>query len=199
MTSENSKASLGEFVLKIHLTLALACCVLSASLRAAPSAEAQSREYLCRVTATPPTIDGDLSDPCWQQAQAPPVFWELGAYGKEMPGLVKVRFLCDDAHLYVAADVRSAPGRVPAARQKRLRDQRVFMDDSIELYLHTAPADLDAFCFMVNCDNAILDSCTHKSFRGQEKPGRGFNPKWLTCAPRHCLRPKSALGASNWE
>ena len=165
-------------ILRIQLALALASGLFPAWPQADPARQAQTGDYLCRGTVAVPTIDGDLSDRCWQETPAPPVFWELGAYGKEMPGLVALRFLCDEGHLYVAADVRSAPGRVPAARQERPRDHKVFSDDSLELYLHTAPADLDEFCFMVNCDNGILDSCTHRAFRGQAKPGRSFNPEW---------------------
>ena len=164
--------------MKIRLLLTLVCCLLPALLQSAERANGETKEYVCRATSEPPTIDGDLSDACWQQAQVPPVFSELGACGEKIPGLVNLRFLCDDAHLYVAADVRAAPGRVPAARQERPRDGKIFSDDSIELYLHTAPADLDDFCFMVNCDNAVLDSCTHKSFRGQERPGRDLDPEW---------------------
>ena len=178
---------MGGHALKTRLTIVFVHCLLPAlALGAEPAADARATEYLCRLAAVPPTVDGDLSDPCWQQAQAPPLFHELGAYGKPMPGLVDLRFLCDDARLYVAADVRSQPGRVPRAKQERLRDHKVFADDSIELYFHTAPGDLDEFCFMVNCDNAILDSCTHRAFRGQEKPGRAFNPEW-----RHATKKRS--------
>ena len=65
----------------MRLALTLACCLLPASLQGAERPKGQTKEYLCRATSEPPTIDGDLSDLCWQQAQAPPVFWELGAGG----------------------------------------------------------------------------------------------------------------------
>ena len=165
------------------LPLALAALLLSASAAAAPAKglarmEVEPREYLCRGTTAPPAIDGNLSDPCWSAAQEPPLFYGLGPYGKPIPGLVRARFLCDDKHLYVAAQVQATQGAVPAARQPRRRDDRVFTDESIELFLHTGPAAADSFHFMINCDNAVLDSCTHSVFRGQEKPALGWNPAW---------------------
>ncbi|NOZ24079.1 MAG: hypothetical protein GXP25_23625 [Planctomycetes bacterium] len=153
--------------------------------KAAPL-DIKDREYVCRVTKVPPMVDGDLTDVCWAKAQASPVFFTLGPCPERAPERMRIRFLCDDANLYVAVDAHSRPGHVPAAKQERARDDRVFQDDSVELFIHTSPAAKDYYHFMLNCDNAILDAHNDPSLPPEKDVRTQWNPAW-----KHATKKRS--------
>jgi len=73
---------------------ALTLVPFAAVTQAEPAAPALAdREYVCRFTAQPPTVDGDLSDPCWPQAEPTPVLLTLGPDATPLPARMQVRFL----------------------------------------------------------------------------------------------------------
>ncbi|OGV74351.1 MAG: hypothetical protein A3K19_27370 [Lentisphaerae bacterium RIFOXYB12_FULL_65_16] len=158
---------------------ALTLVPFAAVTQAEPAAPALAdREYVCRFTAQPPTVDGDLSDPCWPQAEPTPVLLTLGPDATPLPARMQVRFLCDDTALYVAVEAQSRPGAVPATAQPRERDSHVFSDDSVELFLHTAPAATAYFHLILNCDGAALDASHDPDAPLGQELGTKWDPEW---------------------
>lgn len=144
----------------------------------APHEETTDREYLCRATGAPPALDGDLSDACWGGAEPSPVFYTLGPCPEKAASRMRVRFLCDGACLYVAVDAESRPGATPSAQAPRKRDDAIFNDDSVEIFLHTSPAARDYYHLMLNCDNAVLDAHCDPTGREKSPAGAQWNPDW---------------------
>lgn len=114
----------------MRLPLVAALLAICANLVSA----APPPEYVCRVTATPPQLDGRLDDACWQSAEAGFTCTELGIGGRAARNVTTTRLLMDRSALYVAVDAETAPGVRPAG-QDRGRDGHNWSDDAVELML----------------------------------------------------------------
>src|SRR5919198_6499044 len=81
------------WLLWLALALALpACAEEGATVR---------REIRAVFFQAPPVIDGDLSDPCWQQAARAERFTDA-LYGSPTPDQTVAYLGCDEKHIYVA-------------------------------------------------------------------------------------------------
>lgn len=85
--------------------------------------------YEVSKTAAPPKIDGDLSDPAWQQATE--VILKGSMDGREVTYPTRARLLYDDTHLYVAFDAedRDVWGDL------RNRDEPIYNEEVVEVFL----------------------------------------------------------------
>ena len=89
----------------------------------------------CRATDAPPTIDGDLSDPCWQTAGKASNFIH---YQTRRPVSQQTACLLtrDAEHLYIGFECyEESPLEI--CKTVRGRDNNVWNDDCVELFLDT--------------------------------------------------------------
>ena len=82
-------------------------CGLAVPLRPAPGQEPASfRVYESPWTASPPAIDGDLTDPAWRSAPWTEPFVDIRGEHRPAPPLAtRAKILWDDDHLYIAAEL----------------------------------------------------------------------------------------------
>lgn len=111
--------------------------------------------------AAPPKIDGDLSDPCWQQAARVGNFY---LYDKLEPATVQTEAWIgyDDNALYVAFRCQE-PVMDKLVAEKRPEDGPVSRDDCVELFLSAGSDGKTYFHFLVNPLNARLDQWNRAS------------------------------------
>lgn len=126
----------------------VAVMVLALATRASAGAVA---EYVCRGVSTPPTIDGRLDDPCWQQAEKSPTFNELGVGGKAVQNTTRLMMMRDRNALYIGVDATTAPGQKPFGSD-RGRDGKTWFDDCVEVML--APSFVDGVNYQL-CLNSF--------------------------------------------
>jgi len=170
---------------KVLFLLAVVLAGCGAVMTSAVGADGvEGREYVCRFAGSPPEIDGSLEDACWKQAQPSPAFFTLGPSPRPCPSRMKVRFLCDDACLYIAVDAQSRPGEVPKSGEPRRRDDPIFRDDSVEVFIHTSPSAQDYYHFMLSCDDAVLDAHNDPSLPPRKAAGKKWNPEWKHAAKK---------------
>lgn len=130
----------------------LFCALLTLSLAHAQVAETPPDEVLCPRLAQPPTLDGDLSDPCWQGA--PPIA-NFGLVGKFTPAAKPVTMRCgfDDQWLYLAFTcAEPQPTKLRTLARDGMRS--VWRDDCLEIFLRVGDSVLDGDQFIVNAAGA---------------------------------------------
>ncbi len=132
------------------IAIALLCC---ATLHAATLLTAYE-------AATPPVIDGDLSDPCWQAAAPTSAFvlWGRDAL-PEAQTVARVSF--DRERLYIAVEAME-PNLDPRLNmldsvkaEATDRDGAIFRDDCVEIFIQ--PGDANYYQLAVNSNGALYD------------------------------------------
>ncbi|MBN1344331.1 MAG: DUF4091 domain-containing protein [Phycisphaerae bacterium] len=149
MTSPTRRHRTGSLAL-VAVTIAM---VSFCAPGIAPAAEPPT---LTAVPVTePPTIDGRLSEPCWQTPSAATDF-RLLKTGKPASQHTEARVAYDADTLYVAFTCRDDQMDNLVANETK-RDGDVYNDDSVELFLapHTDPEPYDHF--LVNPANTQRD------------------------------------------
>ena len=120
--------------------------------------------------ATPPTIDGDLSDALWRRATWHSDFRVHGSAQKAAEPKTAFAAVHDRDHLYIGV---RADEPEPAKMRARVatRDGASWTDDSIEIFLDSKGDARCHYQFAVNTRGALYDS--------QVVRGGGMqNPKW---------------------
>lgn len=117
--------------------------------------------------AKPPVIDGNISDEAWKEAA---LIRDLTINEPR----TRVWACYDDLALYVAMECTDAPGHQRVATE-RARDDRVFVDDSIEMWFTPAGGASD-YQFIVNAGNSFYDGRDGDAV---------YNPTWS-----HAVQPK---------
>ena len=96
----------------------LACFFCQAALVHA----GESPKVICAARAeTPPVIDGVLDDACWQKAEVRDDFTDV-VFGKPMPRRTAMRFVYDDAHLYMGLECEWDDARILKAGIARIHE-----------------------------------------------------------------------------
>ena len=125
---------------------------LAAAIQAAPLREL-SVQYAMR-TDKPPTLDGDLSDPCWQKA---PEFTRyrngMGANHQK----TSLRILWDDRGLYFGVKNYEKSLDKLKADIKTRDGGHIWADDSGEFYIDPTCTGYSMFKFEINCVGAVGD------------------------------------------
>jgi hypothetical protein len=105
-----------------------------------------------------PTIDGDLSDPAWQKAEAIDEFYQLDPDTAE-PGteLTVARFLYDENNLYVSIYAYDREPDLQVARNKS-RDGNLGVDDTVRIYLDPQNTRRNSYYFEMNALGARVDA-----------------------------------------
>lgn len=114
-------------------------------------------EYSAHFAATPPRIDGDLSDPAWSGA-APALTLTQQDPGAGQPASerTEVQVLFDHAHIYIAVRcLDSEPKKITAGTM--VRDAELFSDDYVRILLDTFQDRRTGYVFSMNPAGARTD------------------------------------------
>jgi hypothetical protein len=104
-----------------------------------------------------PTIDGDLSDPVWQKAQAIDEFYQIDPdVGQPATERTVMRFLYDRDNLYVAIYAYENPEQIVATNLTR--DGNLGVDDVLRLFLDPLNTRRNSYDFEVNALGARIDA-----------------------------------------
>jgi len=167
----------------LSLAPGLALTALAADLELRP-ATGPTPEYAAHRADTPPTIDGDLSDPAWANAAGA----TLGFPWPEQAGprqSTTVRLLWDDRNLYFAFDCDD--GAITTKHERR--DDPTYEDDAVELFLNPFPDRSEYVGLEINARGALYDYLfvhPHKLYANYDLKGI-----------RLVARPRSA-GSPGW-
>ena len=118
----------------------------------------------CRLAAEPvltateaaaPKIDGDLSDPCWQQAEVATSFTLLGK-AEAATQRTEARVVYTPKALYFAFDcAEDQPDEIATTVTEH--DGDVYKDDCVEVFLAPNEDPAQYYHFVVNADGVWLD------------------------------------------
>ena len=132
---------------------------ISAFCAEAPAAKTGKPGYpepaVIKQCAKAPTIDGDLSDECWKDAEVKGA-WANVATGNAAKQQGKLFVCYDDKFLYIAI-------QNPEPKMKNLvadatdRDGSVWEDDSNEIFIDPSAGKKEYFQFIVNTKNVMYD------------------------------------------
>lgn len=106
-------------------------------------------------TATAPTIDGKLDDPCWRDARRTEGF--VTADGAPVTPRTTAMVCYDDAWLYVGVECLE-PNPADLRRNARTEFDGVFLDDCVELFLRPRFQRPSYYQFVVNCAGVAYDA-----------------------------------------
>src|SRR5258705_2249647 len=111
-----------------------------------------------RIEATEaPTIDGDLSDPVWQKAEAIDEFYQLDPDpGQPATERTVLRFLYDRDNLYISIYACEQPDQIVATNLTR--DGNLGVDDVLRLFLDPLNTRRNSYDFEVNALAARIDA-----------------------------------------
>ena len=171
--------------------LLLAIMLASAPLLAAELAETaiesstQRPEISPTKLETPPVIDGDLSDPVWQQVASIDNFRQTQPVLNDEPSeRTKAWFAYDADNIYVAIRAYdSDPSAVIASEMRR--DGDLEANDQVMIYFDTFADRRNAFMFATNASGALVD--------GKIENNETFNIQW-----NGIWDSKSRLDAEGW-
>jgi hypothetical protein len=144
----------GNSLRLFHLALALGVVSSNLSLAGGQAAQEQHGEYRYQATFvdTPPTVDGDLSDPVWQKAAVIDQFTQMVPdSGKPATERTEVRIVYDSDSLYIAAYCHYTDPTAVVRNVLRFRDDQVWAkDDIIRFFIDTFHDHRRAYVFTVN-------------------------------------------------
>ena len=158
-----------------HVLLALITLLISSATQATGAQDnpGQNEQYRYRVTfvETPPTVDGDLSDPAWEQADVIEQFTQLepdsGAPATEK---TEVRLVYDSEALYISAYCYDSDPAGIVQNTLRYRDDSVWSkDDVMRFVLDTFHDHRRGYVFSVNPLGTKQDSQIDNNV---------WNPSW---------------------
>jgi hypothetical protein len=112
------------------------------------------RTALGARTDTPPVIDGDVSDTCWESCSA--VTRLNPGYDEPVEGETEFAFACDADNLYLSA-VCYDPKMVDVTSDVTDRDGPVYSDDCIGYFLQPNPDSMVVYQIYVNPAGAVFD------------------------------------------
>ena len=122
---------------------------------------------------TPPTIDGNLADACWQAAD-PITDWRLKdlEYKAAVQSIGYITY--DHSHLYLAVKcIEPDPKRIISS--KRPHDANIFSDDVVEFMIDPGRSGETYFQLAVNASGSTFD-CVRK--QGGVREDDRWNGKW---------------------
>ncbi len=144
----------GNSLRLFHWALALGVVSSSLSLAAGQAVQEQHGEYRYQATSvdTPPTVDGDLSDPVWQKAPVLDQFIQM-VPDSGMPATeqTEVRIVYDSDSLYIAVYCHYTDPTAVVRNVLRFRDDQVWVNDDImRFFIDTFHDHRRAYVFATN-------------------------------------------------
>jgi hypothetical protein len=143
------------------VALLLVCelgCPSQAWAQQTPGQGNTTREFQASRTSKPPSIDGQLNDEVWTQAQVLTDFTQVDPdEGKPATERTEVRVLYDDAALYIGARLHDSDAKL-IARRLLTRDGDAGDADRLTLYLDPMHDHLTGVMFRVSASNVQTDA-----------------------------------------
>ncbi|OGV48517.1 MAG: hypothetical protein A2017_16420 [Lentisphaerae bacterium GWF2_44_16] len=146
-----------------------------------------AEDFKAEKTDTAPVIDGKLDDPCWQNEK-----WYGGSFRvlnipeQKINVQTKFKLAHDDANLYVAI-VLDEPSMDKLLKKIKGRDESVFRDDCVEIFLSPSGEIPEYYHFAVSASGEIYDA-----FRSQG--GIVATPAWNLNGIRQAVK----CGEKEW-
>ena len=141
-------------------------------------------------TATPPTLDGRLDDPCYAKAARVTELMPSSGSPYQTPHPTEAFVTYDAANWYVAFRCHDDPGHQPVAQQ-RARDGGVWEDDSVELMI-APPGDRPPFHHLII--NALGDIYDEKWIRDAQGEGGHWDGAWNAAGLKAVARAEQPGG-----
>ena len=142
--------------------------------------------------AGPIHIDGEANEPAWQKSWASStLYWYDHPEPLEKPG-TRWRLLWDEQNLYVAFECDDSE----IVSKDRPRDDAVYMDDCVEIFLHTAAVPQQYWELVINPTGSVFDALHTKKMDdwGPQPGGPAATMKGLQFATK--IRRDPATGAT---
>ena len=118
--------------------------------------------YLCRRTAKPIIIDGELNDASWDNASWTDDFVDIEGNEKPKPRFrTRVKMLWDDRYLYVGAELEEPHIWATLLR----RDTVIFYDNDFEIFIDPNGDNHEYYEFEMNAYNTGWDLFLPKPYR----------------------------------
>lgn len=113
---------------------------------------------IARRVSTPPQLNGDLSDPAWQQAE-PLTDFRQSNTGERPADQTEVRLLYTDDALYIAFTCHESTPEKQVIRQTE-RDSAVWTDDSVEVFVNTDGLGYPYYHLVANAAGVRYDAAS---------------------------------------
>ena len=143
------------------VALLLVCglgCASQSWAQQTPGQSNTTREFQASRASQPPSIDGQLNDEVWTQAQVLTDFTQEDPdEGKPATERTEVRVLYDDAALYIGARLHDSNAKL-IARRLLTRDGDASDADRLTLYLDPMHDHLTGVMFRVSASNVQTDA-----------------------------------------
>jgi hypothetical protein len=150
--------SQGRLFLVVLLLLCGLGCASPAWAQQSPGQGSITREFHASRTSKPPSIDGQLNDEVWTQAQVLTDFTQEDPdEGKPATERTEVRVLYDDAALYVGARLHDSDAKL-IARRLLTRDGDAGDADRLTIFLDPMHDHLTGVMFRVSASNVQTDA-----------------------------------------
>jgi hypothetical protein len=121
----------------------------------------------------PPEIDGDLTDPCWQQPPAYLGKFRLGLTALPARHSREAWATYDDRFLYFGVKLQREPGTELRVLTRENDNPEIWEDDELEIFLDPFNTGTEYFQFIVNSERFVYDAA--HSYRVVADP-RGASP-----------------------
>ncbi|GAB5402650.1 MAG: hypothetical protein Aurels2KO_08810 [Aureliella sp.] len=139
------------------------------------SGRAEELKWIARAAtgAARPTLDGDLSDPCWLTAV--PIELEE-PFSTATHRATKLYWAKDEEYLYIAISCEQGNAPVPPLATTRTYDADLTDVDRIELLIDTDRDYNTSFYLGIGQDGRTFDSCAGSS---------AYNPRWFVAVTQN--------------
>jgi hypothetical protein len=134
-------------------------------------ARTQAQEMVIPRLATPPVIDGDVSEDAWKATTPVKAFWLAGTTEVAQDQTITWAGF-DSEYLYIAWACRDVK---VVSNQVKHDDNGVWKQDAVELFLSPERDGATERQFILSSSGAMFDRRPGKEY-GED--GRGWNPKW---------------------
>ena len=159
-------------------TFALATIFRILALALPASAQTPLR-YSCRYTASPPRVDGDLSDAAWQNAAWTTDFVDIRGADAPAPRYrTRVKMLWDNHALYICAQL-TEPHVCATLTEK---NSVIYQDNDFEIFLDPDGDGLNYYEFEINAWGTIWELTLDKPYSKGGQPTLGTNLPGLQSA-----------------
>ncbi len=108
-------------------------------------------------TDQPPTIDGNLDEPCWQDAPPAVDFVTFGTDGELAQVQTRVRFVFTGEAIYIGVTC-DEPAIATLVQHHTKHDAALWNDDSVEVWLDTNYDRNSAYHLIINPRGAVYDA-----------------------------------------
>ena len=170
---QRSESRLAPASMLRSAALALLPVLLTAALPDALGQQPEERQYTVRIywTDARPVLDGQMQDPCWQNAEAIGDFRMFQKPGDAATEQTEVRLCYDADHLYVHWRLHeSRMDKLAYGPPEDMRDILDFNGDVAELFLDPGKTRKRKIQFCASPLGTRYD--------GSGKKGANFNPEW---------------------